>query len=171
MERGSKNHQRQSNKVARLHLHVARQRKEFHYQVAHWLCDQYDLIAFENLNIKGLARTRLAKSILDAAWGSFLNILQAVAVKRGKWAIGDDPRGTSIECSGCSERVEKTLKDRLHNCPHCGLIIDRDWNSGINILNRAKRTLGLTESWLRRILGYKSYEAATLNCEIGKPPP
>ncbi len=107
------------------------------------MCDQYDLIAFENLNIKGLARTRLAKSILDAAWGSFLNILQTVAVKRGKWAIGDDPRGTSIECSGCSKRVEKTLKDRVHDCPHCGLVIDRDWNSGINILNRVKRTLGL----------------------------
>jgi putative transposase len=143
MEKGSKNYQRQANSVARLHLHVARERKEFHYQVAHWLCDQYDLIAFENLNIKGLARTRLAKSILDAAWGSFLNILQTVAVKRGKWAIGDDPRGTSIECSGCSKRVEKTLKDRVHDCPHCGLVIDRDWNSGINILNRVKRTLGL----------------------------
>jgi putative transposase len=142
-EKGSKNHQRQTNKVARLHLHVARQRKEFHYQVAHWLCSQYDLIAFENLNIKGLARTRLAKSILDAAWGSFLNILITVAVKRGKWAIGDDPRGTSIECSGCSGRVEKTLIDRVHDCPHCGLVIDRDWNSGINILNRVKRTLGL----------------------------
>jgi len=141
--KGSKNYQRQANKVACLHLHVARQRKEFHYQVAHWLCDQYDLIAFENLNIKGLARTRFAKSILDAAWGSFLNILQAVAVKRGKWAIGDNPRGTSIECSGCGERVEKTLKDRVHSCPHCKLVIDRDWNSGINILNRVKRTLGL----------------------------
>jgi putative transposase len=143
MAKGSKNHQRQANKVACIHLHVARERKEFHYQVAHWLCDQYDLIAFENLNIKGLARTRLGLSILDAAWGSFLNILQAVAVKRGKWAIGDDPRGTSIECSGCNERVEKTLKDRVHNCPDCGLVIDRDWNSGINILNRVKRTLGL----------------------------
>jgi putative transposase len=143
MAHGSKNHKRQTNKVARLHLHVARQRKEFHYQVAHWLCSQYDLIAFENLNIRGLARTRLAKSILDAAWGSFLNILTTVAVKRGKWAIGDDPRGTSIECSGCSERVEKTLKDRVHDCPHCGLVIDRDWNSGINILNRVQRTLGL----------------------------
>ena len=143
MESCSKNHQRQANRVARLHLHIARERKEFHYQVAHWLCDQYDLIAFESLNIKGLARTRLAKSILDAAWGSFLNILQAVAVKRGKWAIGDDPRGTSIECSGCSGRVEKTLKDRVHDCPHCGLVIDRDWNSGINILNRVQRTLGL----------------------------
>src|SRR4028118_620898 len=143
MEKGSKNHQRQANSVACLHLHVARQRKEFHYQVAHWLCSQYDLIAFENLNIKCLARTRLAKSILDAAWGSFLNILQAVAVKRGKWALGDDPRGTSIECSSCGERVEKTLKDRVHDCPHCGLVIDRDWNSGKNILNRVKRTLGL----------------------------
>ena len=143
MEKGAKNYQRQSNKVARLHLHVARHRKEFHYQVARWLCDQYDLIAFENLNIKGLARTRLAKSILDAAWGGFLSVLTTVAVKRGKWAIGDDPRGTSIECSGCSERVEKTLKDRVHDCPHCGLVIDRDWNSGINILNRVKRTLGL----------------------------
>jgi putative transposase len=143
MEKSSKNYQKQANKVARLHLHVARERKEFHYQVAHWLCDQYDLIAFENLNIKGLARTRLAKSILDAAWGSFLNILTTVAVKRGKWATGDDCFGTSIECSNCGGRVEKTLKDRVHNCPHCGLVIDRDWNSGINILNRVKRTLGL----------------------------
>jgi len=142
-EKGSKNYQKQANRVARIHLHVARQRKEFHYQVAHWLCSLYDLIAFENLNIKGLARTRLAKSILDAAWGAFLNILQAVAVKRGKWAIGDDPRGTSIECSGCGERVEKTLVERVHDCPHCGLVIDRDWNSGINILKRAYRTVGL----------------------------
>jgi len=143
MEKGSKNYQRQANKVACLHLHIARERKEFHYQVAHWLCDHYDLIAFENLNIKGLARTRLAKSILDAAWGSFLSILQAVAVKRGKWAIGDDPRGTSIECSGCGGGLLKTLKDRVHDCPDCGLVIDRDWNSGKNILNRVKRTLGL----------------------------
>jgi len=142
-EKGSKNYQKQANKVARIHLHIARQRKEFHYQVAHWLCSLYDLVAFENLNIKGLARTRLAKSILDAAWGAFLSILQAVAVKRGKWAVGGDPRGTSIECSGCGERVEKPLSERVHDCPHCGLVIDRDWNSGINILKRAYRTVGL----------------------------
>lgn len=142
-EKGSKNYQRQANKVARLHLHVARQRKEFHLSVAHWLCSVYDLIAFENLNIKGLARTKLAKSILDAAWGTFLNVLQAVAVKRGKLAVGTDPRGTSIECSGCGGRVEKTLKDRVHDCPHCSLVIDRDWNSGINILNRVFEAVGL----------------------------
>jgi putative transposase len=143
MQKGSSNYRKQSGKVARLHLHIARQRKEFHYQVAHWLCSLYDLIAFEDLNIKGLARTRLAKSILDAAWGAFLKILQAVAVKRGKWAMAGNARGTSIECSSCGERVEKTLKDRVHDCPHCRLVIDRDVNSGINILNRVQRTLGL----------------------------
>jgi len=100
----------------------------------------------KSFTIKGLAKTRLAKSILDAAWGGFLNILTAVAVKRGKWAVGVDPRGTSIECSGCCERVEKTLSDRVHNCPSCGLTIDRDWNSGINILNRLYKTLGLAFS-------------------------
>lgn len=146
MQRGSKNYRKQANSVARLHLHTARARKDFHYQVAHWLCANYDLIAFENLNIKGLARTRLAKSILDAAWGAFLKILQAVAVKRGKWAQEGNARGTSIECSGCGERVEKTLKDRVHHCPHCGLVIDQDMNSGINILNRVQGTLGLAFS-------------------------
>jgi putative transposase len=169
MEKGSTNYQKQANKVACLHLHVVRERKEFHYQVAHWLCDQYDLIAFENLNIIGLARTRLAKSILDAAWGSFLNILQAVAVKRGKWVIGDDPRGTSIECSGCGERVEKTLKDRVHDCPHCGLVIDRDWNSGINILNRVKRTLGLAFAGCGGYLGASPMRQQLSIVSLGSP--
>lgn len=133
--KGSKNYSKQANKVARLHLHVARQRKEFHYHVAHWLVNCYDLIIFENLNIKGLAKTRLAKSILDVAWGAFLEIMQAVAVKRGKHSRGVDPRGTSINCSSCGERVEKTLAIRVHRCS-CGLVIDRDWNSALNILKR-----------------------------------
>jgi putative transposase len=93
-ERGSNNYQKQANKVARLHLHIARQRKDFHYSVAHYLCINYDLIGFEKLNIKGLARTRLAKSILDVAWRTFLNILQAVAVKCGKHTQELDARGT-----------------------------------------------------------------------------
>lgn len=58
-EKGSNNYQKQKYKVARLHLHIARQRKDFHYSVAHYLCTTYDLIGFEKLNIKGLARTRL----------------------------------------------------------------------------------------------------------------
>jgi len=142
-EKGSKNWQRQKNRIALLHLKVARCRKEFHYHVAHWLCKTYDLISFENLNIKGLARTRLAKSILDCAWGAFLQILVAVAVKRGKRTVEVSARGSSIECSNCGTRVEKTLKDRVHECPDCQLSIDRDWNSALVLLERGLRTVGL----------------------------
>ncbi|WP_424094465.1 RNA-guided endonuclease InsQ/TnpB family protein [Moorena producens] len=141
--KGSSNWKKAKNKGALLHLHLARCRKEFHYQVAHWLCNKYDLIAYENLNIKGLARTNLAKSIHDAAWGAFLEILQAVAVKRGLLVQEVNPRGTSIECFNCGSRVEKSLGDRVHCCSSCHVKIDRDWNSGINILNRGLLAVGL----------------------------
>jgi putative transposase len=140
-EKGSINYGNQANKIARLHLHIARQRKDFHYAVAHYLCSNYDLIGFEKLNIKGLARTRLAKSILDVAWRSFLNILQAVAVKRGKHTQEVDARGTSIECFNCEERVVKDLSVRVHDCPNCRISLDRDYNAAINVL---KRTTGLS---------------------------
>jgi putative transposase len=140
-EKGSNNYQKQVNKVARLHLHIARQRKDFHYSVAHYLCANYDLIGFEKLNIKGLARTRLAKSILDVAWRTFLNILQAVAVRRGKHTQEVDARGTSIECFNCGERVVKDLSVRVHNCLNCSVSLDRDYNASINVL---KRTTGLS---------------------------
>ncbi len=137
--KGANNYFKQANKVARLHLHIARQRKDFHYSVAHWLCTKYDLIGFEKLNIKGLAKTRLAKSILDVAWRTFLNILQAVAVKCGKHTQEVDARGTSIECFNCDERVVKPLSERVHSCPNCGISLDRDYNASINVL---KRTTG-----------------------------
>jgi putative transposase len=140
-EKGSNNYQKQANKVARLHLHIARQRKDFHYSIAHYLCTTYDLIGFEKLNVKGLAKTKLAKSILDVAWRTFLNILQAVAVKRGKHTQEVDARGTSIECCNCEERVVKDLSVRIHNCPNCGVSLDRDYNASINVL---KRTTGLS---------------------------
>jgi putative transposase len=148
MVKGSANYQKQANKVARLHLHTGRQRTAFHYDVAHWLCGRYDLIGFEELTIRGLARTRLAKSILDAAWGGFLQILNAVAVKRGKHTVGVNPKGTSIECSNCGEQIKKDLSVRVHRCG-CGLVIDRDWNAGINILVRALKAVGLPLSGCR----------------------
>lgn len=79
-QKGSKNAQKQKNRVARIHQRIQRQREDFQYKVAHWLVKTYDLIAVEALNIKGLARTKLAKSILDAAWSQFITILEAVAV-------------------------------------------------------------------------------------------
>lgn len=142
-QKGSRNWKRLKNQIARLWLKFKRQRTDFFYRVAHWLCERYDLIAFEDLNIRGLARTRLAKSILEAAWGEFLKILQAVAVKCSKQAVGGDARRTSIECSDCGAEVRKTIAVRVHHCPECGLVIDRDWNAAINILKRVMGDLDI----------------------------
>ncbi|WP_425244358.1 zinc ribbon domain-containing protein [Thermostichus vulcanus] len=77
-------------------------------------------------------------------------MLEAVAVKRGKRVLAENPNGTSQACSGCGEQVQKTLTDRVQSaphrwrdhCPHCGLEMDRDWNAARNLLHRAQRTLG-----------------------------
>jgi putative transposase len=97
----------------------------------------------EDLNVKGLARTRLSKSILDAAWGKFITILETVAVKCGVRVVKVSPHGTSQNCSNCGEIVPKTLSIRLHECHKCGCSMDRDENAARNILDRALNEVGL----------------------------
>jgi putative transposase len=143
---GSSNYKKLSKKVSCLNQHIARTRKEFHYLTAHKLCEKYDLIGIEDLNIRALTKTRLAKSIFDAAWGQFSRILETVAVIRGNWIVKVNPYGTSQKCSGCGENVPKDLSVRMHNCPHCGTVLDRDHNAAINIKNLALNAVGLTVS-------------------------
>ncbi|NEP84204.1 MAG: transposase [Okeania sp. SIO3B3] len=97
-----------------------------------------------NLNIKGLAKTRLSKSINDAGWGKFLSILTVKAGNAGQKTIAVNPKNTSQDCSNCGKKVKKELNIRTHSCPHCGIVIDRDLfaqhdlgNAAINIKNRA----------------------------------
>jgi len=82
-QKGSNRRNKQKNRIAKIHQRLGRIRENFHYNTAHKLVKHNDLIAVEDLNIKGLARTRLSRSVLDAAWGQFIPILEAVAVKRG----------------------------------------------------------------------------------------
>ncbi len=143
---GSKNRAKAKTRVAKIHQRISRQREMFHYQVAHRLCRNYDLIAVEDLNIRGLARTRLAKSIYDVSWGRFLTLLEAVVVKYGVHLVKVSPHNTSHNCSRCGRKVPKTLSVRLHECPKCGLEMDRDQNAAINILFLALNAVGLTVS-------------------------
>lgn len=143
---GSKNQAKAKSRVAKIHQRIARQRQMFHYQVAHWLCHNYDLIAVEDLNIRGLAKTRLAKSIYDVSWGKFITILETVVVKYGVHLVKVNPHNTSQNCSSCGTKVPKTLSVRLHQCPKCSLEMDRDENAAINILCKALKTVGLTVS-------------------------
>ncbi len=143
---GSKNSQKQKSRVAKIHQRISRQREMFHYQVAHWLGRNYDLIAVEDLNIRGLARTKLAKSIYDVAWGKFITILETVVVKYGVHLVKVNPHNTTQDCSGCGTKVPKTLSVRLHECPKCNLEMDRDENAAVNILSKALNAVGLTVS-------------------------
>ncbi|MFS8881265.1 RNA-guided endonuclease InsQ/TnpB family protein, partial [Synechococcus sp. H55.11] len=124
-------------RLAKVHQKLANQRRDFHHKTAHKLVQTRKHIAHEALNIKGLARTRLAKSVHDAGWGQFLQILAAKAERAGLLTIAVDPRGSSQECSGCGRDVPKKLDERWHDCPHCGLSIGRDQNSALIIKSRA----------------------------------
>jgi IS605 OrfB family transposase len=94
----------------------------------------YRLIVVEDLNVRGLARTRLAKSILDAGWSTFLTILTDKAASAGGQVIRINPRFTTQTCSNCGELVPKSLSVRTHICPSCGYVADRDENAAINML-------------------------------------
>jgi putative transposase len=146
-EKGSKSYKKQQNKIARIHQRIQRQRKDFHYKVAYKLVREYDLIGVEDLQVRNLTRnSKLAKSILDAAWSAFITILESVAVKRGVHVVKVAPHNTSQDCSGCGTKVLLALSVRTHCCPKCNLILDRDENAAINILIKALQAVGLIVS-------------------------
>ena len=132
-KKGSKARLSQKKLVAKAHAHIHNQRLNFAWKLAKMLFSGFDLISYENLNIKGMVHGNLAKSINDAAWGLLIWCLTCKAEEAGKWAQDVDPRGTSQRCSRCGKVVKKTLSDREHICPYCGLRIGRDHNAALNI--------------------------------------
>jgi putative transposase len=133
-QKGSHRRHKAVARLAKHHLHVANQRRNFHHHVARSLVRQYGLIAHEALNIQGIARSRLAKATHDVGWGQFLSILHSKAEGAGVQVVAVPPAHTTQDCSGCGERVYKTLSMRMHACPRCGLVLDRDENAALNIL-------------------------------------
>ncbi len=144
----SKNYHKARKRYARKHLRVSRQRNEWLKNQALRLVQSNDLIAYEDLNVKGLVRNRsLAKSISDAGWATFRRWLEYFAGKYGKVTVAVPPHYTSQNCSNCGTRVKKTLSVRTHICPSCGYVEDRDVNAAINILQLGRqRTVGHTET-------------------------
>ncbi|MCV3214718.1 transposase [Plectonema radiosum NIES-515] len=136
-KKGSVGRRKAVKQLGKQHKKVADKRKDFHFKTANNLLKKYDVIAVEDLNVKGLARTRLAKSVTDAGWSTFLSILTNKAVKAGLLVIPVKASGTSQDCSSCGVKVPKKLHVRWHDCPNCGCSLDRDHNAAINIKNRA----------------------------------
>lgn len=136
-KRGSKRQQKARRLLAKKHCHVRNVRKDFHHKTARAIVQKYDHIAIEDLNIKGLARGMLAKAVNDAGWGQFDVILTGKAEEAGRVLARVDPRDSSQTCSGCWAIVPKDLSVRIHDCPHCRLVLDRDVNAARVIYYRA----------------------------------
>ena len=125
--------------VAKRHEKIANQRRDFCHKVAFQFVQNYDGLAVEKLNIKGMVRDKyLSKSISDTSWGIFLNILKSKAENAGREYLEVPSQGTSQRCSSCGETVAKSLSIRVHKCPFCGLVLDRDENAARNILKLAR---------------------------------
>jgi putative transposase len=123
--------------AAKLHRHVLNQRNDFQHQGAGELVNHYGLIVEEDLNVQGLAGGRLAKSVPDAAWSSFIVKLLDKAESADGVLVKADPRGTSQQCP-CGKPAPKKLGHRLQKCSR-GLNTTRDHASALEILRRGLR--------------------------------
>lgn len=129
--------------VQRVHERIANKRSNFIHQESRKLVNRFGVVAFEDLNIKGMQQNNnhgLAKSIADASWGMFVNAARNKAEEAGSKVVLINPKFTSQACSRCGLIVEKDLSERIHRC-ECGLVMDRDLNAAINILRMGLHSL------------------------------
>src|SRR6185369_15373290 len=137
-EKGSNRRQIQRSVVGRIHERIANQRKDWLHKTSTTYTKIYDFIAVEDLEVKKMLANRIfSKSISDAGWSIFTNMLAYKMQILGQVFVKVPPQYTSQDCSNCGDRVQKSLSVRTHVCP-CGYIADRDENAARNILQAAK---------------------------------
>jgi putative transposase len=142
-QKGSNNRQKLNQKIARLHQRISDVRKDWHFKLAHRLCDGVGMIFVEDINFRTWQRGMLSKHSADAGFGQFVNILQWVCWKRDVYFAKVNKDGTSQECSQCGAHTgKKTLDVRIHRCPECGYVGSRDVVSAEVIRNRGLSDLG-----------------------------
>jgi len=130
--------------LARIHERIRFRREDFAHQISRRLIDTFQILAFEDLEPQQMGRSRgMRKSIADAAWTQLIQYTSNKAEEAGRTVVLVNPRNTSKMCSRCGFLVEKDLSVRLHDCPDCGLVLDRDQNAAINILRLGLQVLRL----------------------------
>jgi putative transposase len=139
-ENGSKNRAKARIRLARVHAKVADARREFHHQVSTRIIRENQAVVVEDLAVKGLARTKLAKSVQDAGWSAFVNMLAYKARLHGRTLVKIDRFFPSSKlCSACGALAgQMPLNVREWLCS-CGVLHDRDINAAINILAAGRR--------------------------------
>ncbi len=145
--KGSVSREKQRVKVARVHEKVSDQRRDFHHKLSRRLVDEFGVITFETLHIKGMVRNHsLAKSISDAGWGQFIQFTEYKGAWYGAHVEKIDQFYASTKtCSDCGVKNQAlTLSDRTWVCQSCGSVHDRDVNAAINI--ESQSTVGTAET-------------------------
>ncbi len=128
--------------VARVYERVAWRRGDFTHQHSRRIVDTFDLIAVEDLAVNRMMHNHcLAKSIHDAAWSQFADLLAYKAASAGRKYVAVNPAYTSQDCLQCGHRQQLTLADRTYTCPCCGVVLDRDLNASLNILRLGQQSL------------------------------
>jgi len=135
---GSKRNKQLRLLFAKQHQHIANQRRDFQHKLSHRLVNEFSLIAVEDLNINGLCRSHVSKSMADAAWAQFIAMLDYKACNAGSRVAEVDPWRSSQICPECGCLVQKSLSDRIHRCPHCGYTVPRDVAAAQVILTRGR---------------------------------
>jgi putative transposase len=161
-QRGSHKRKKAVQRVAKCHRKIANQRKDFQHKASHTLVNQYQNIVFEDLQVKNLtkapapkqdengkyvsngaaAKAGVNKSILDAGWSTFTQMVSVKAAWAGRTVIFVDPSKTSQICPNCETTRQKTLDERWHSC-ECGCELDRDTASAKVILDLGRKQLSV----------------------------
>jgi IS605 OrfB family transposase len=162
-KKGSHRCKKAAQHVAKCHRKIANQRKDFQHKAARRLVNQYQVIVFEDLQVKNLTKTPapkqdettgkflpngasakagLNKSILDAGWSTFTQMVSVKAAWAGRTVLFVNPSKTSQMCPNCGTVRKKTLEERWHTCP-CGCELDRDTASAKVILDLGRKHLSV----------------------------
>jgi len=140
----SNNYKKAKQKLAKKHLKVSRQRKDFAVKTALCVVRSNDLVAYEDLKVRNLIKNHcLAKSIADASWTTFRTWVEYFGKVFGTVTVAVPPHYTSQNCFNCGTTLKKSLSTRTHKC-RCGTVLDRDENAAKNILKLGLRTVGHT---------------------------
>ncbi|USZ71441.1 RNA-guided endonuclease InsQ/TnpB family protein [Natronosalvus halobius] len=148
-EHGSANWEKQREVVARRHADLKRKRRDFLHKLSNYYAQEYDLVAVEDLDAKGLVELPgNSRDRVGAAWGTFLRMLEYKCEREGTHFVAVDPKNTTKECASCGIKTDKPLWVREHSCPACGFESDRDANAAWNILSRGLEDVGVVHSEL-----------------------
>jgi putative transposase len=146
-EHGSANYRTQQRVVAQRHADLKRKRRDFLHKLSAYYAREYDLVAVEDLNVKGMLESPSnSRNTASAAWRTFLSLLEYKCERNGTHYVPVDPRGTTKECASCGVSTDKPLWVREHSCPACGFTADRDANAAWNILSRGITKVGVGHS-------------------------